>query len=228
MKFIQRKRKIAAGYKTLGSLSQIHNLPADVIGQKIINQRRPEIESYVTAAGLVPAENPAALATQAYLIHNDRIENAMQRYGIIDVEAGENFVLEQDAQSFDDNEQTPFNSFAPALLAVVGAVGKKGVEAINDKRIKNGKKPILSGKFWDFLKNKTELSQDGSNLDIKIKGNPNAGEPSQSELAAGFRAAQAELEAQAKADYLKKNLPLFIIIGIAVIAAIYFIVKKAK
>lgn len=226
MKYIQRKKKINNGYLQLQNLSNVSNLPVDVVAQKIVDQRRPEIDSYVSAAGLTPEENPAALATQAYLIHNDRIADAMQRFGIYDVEAGENFVLEQDAQSFDGNDHNAFNSFAPALLAVIAPVAKKGIEAINDKRIKNGKKPILSGKFWDFLKNKTELSADGSSLDVKLKGEP--GEPSQSELAAGLRAAQAELEAQAKKDYLKKNLPLFIVIGVAVIAAIYFIVKKSK
>lgn len=186
---------------------------------KIIEEKKPEIQKYVFDGGNKPSNNLFELATQAALTHENEIAKEMQQSNT-DYDTAESLIFSK--QSFDGVE-----NFAPALLAVVGAIGKTGITAINESRIKQGKKPILSGPFWQQFKKKTagvEIGTDGDRLLIGIDGKP----PSPATTAAGraLEAMQAEIESQAKKDYLRKTLPIFLVVVAAIVLFVIYIRKK--
>ena len=118
------------------------------------------------------------------------------------------------------------DDFDPSLLAVVASVADKGVQALNAKRVQQGKKPILSGPFWQSLKTKTKnvgLSAEGSDLNIKIRGGET---PTDSQLAAGLGGAADEIERIKKREFIKKNAVWFALAGVAIIVLIYLAIKK--
>ena len=209
-------------FNGLTRLSKKTGIKPATLGVMIVEEKRPEIERYVRRHGLIPAKNPVDLSVQATLTHENKVAGIMRKQGLPYREAQKVVFMEESALNF-----TGAENFAPALLSLVASVGKKGIESANAKRVQNGKKPLLSGKFWTWLKEKTKavsLSSEGDNLNIGIAGRKGTGE--QTELGAGLMGAQAELERQAKKDYLKRNLPIFILIAVALGIGIYFIVKK--
>lgn len=206
----------------LERLSKKTGIKPATLGVMIVEEKRPEIERYVRRHGLIPAKNPVDLSVQATLTHENKVAGIMRKQGLPYREAQKVVFMEESALNF-----TGAENFAPALLSLVASVGKKGIDATNKKRAQSGKKPFLSGKFWTWIKEKTKnisLSNDGDDLNIGIKGTKGTGE--QTELGAGISGAQAELERQAKKDYLKRNLPIFIIIAVALGVGIYFLAKK--
>lgn len=227
MKHLHRKNKYQSGFKELQDMSIKAGLPADIIALRIMKQRRPEIAAYVAKNGQMPKDSLPELALQAAMVHESKVAAKMNE-GIPSYDIAENAVFaeeqqEYDSAAFDDSYQ----DFAPALLAVVGTVAKAGINAVNAKREEKGKKPILSGKFWQFLKSKTEnvdVSTDGDKLVIGIDGKPR--KATDSELAAGLAGSMEEIERQKKKEFLKRNLP-FIIAGVVLlIVVVYFIAKK--
>ena len=209
-------------FNGLERLSKKTGIKPSTLGVMIVEEKRPEIERYVRKFGRIPAKNPVELSMQATLTHENNVAKMMRVKGLPYMEAQREVFAQESALNFDGSE-----NFAPALLSLVASVGKKGIESANAKRIQNGKKPLMSGKFWQWLKSKTagvSLNSEGDNLNIGIAGRTRSGE--QTELSAGLMGAQAELERQAKKDYLKRNLP-FIILGVVALGVgIYFLAKK--
>jgi hypothetical protein len=206
----------------LRRLSKKTGIKPAQIGVMIVEEKRPEIERYIRKFGRIPAKNPVELSIQATLTHENNVAKIMRTKGLSYNDAQREVFEMESALNF-----TGAENFAPALLGVVASVGRAGIEGINKKRIQNGKKPILSGKFWQSLKAKTsgvDLTTDGDNLNISIAGRKRTGE--QTELGAGLSGAQAEIERQAKRDYLKKNLPIIILALVGVGIAVFFLVKK--
>lgn len=206
----------------LQRLSKKTGIKPTTLGVMIVEEKRPEIERYVRKFGRIPAKNPVELSIQATLTHENNVAKVMRTKGL-NYQDAQRIVFEQEsALNF-----TGAENFAPALLSLVASVGRKGIEGANSKRGETGKKPLLSGKFWQWLKAKTSgisLSSDGDDLNVNIRGRKGTGE--QTELGAGLSGAQAELERQAKKDYLKKNLPIIILALVGIGIGIYFLVKK--
>ena len=212
-------------YNSFTGLQRLSNktgIKPSTLGVMIVEEKRPEIERYVRKFGRIPAKNPVDLSIQATLTHENNVAKVMREKGLPYMDAQRVVFAQESALNF-----TGAENFAPALLGLVASVGKAGIEGINKKRIQNGKKPILSGKFWTNLKEKTKgisLNSEGDDLNVNIKGRKGTGE--QTEIGAGLSGAQAELERQAKKDYLKKNLPIIILALVGIGIGIYFLVKK--
>ena len=210
----QRFKKHLIGVKRL---SKKTGLTPDAIKLTIIEEKRPEIEKYVKNAGQTPSANPVTLATQVTLIRENKIKEKMKLTGKPYDEA--NIILndEEERQSYTGGEE----NFVGALLSVITSVGAKGVEGINAKRKETGKKPILSGAFWQSLKNKVTVTDENITL------NTGGGKPMKdTELTRGLTAAQDELERQGKKSWLKKNLVLIILGVLILAAAIWYFTKK--
>lgn len=206
----------------LERLSKKTGIKPATLGVMIVEEKRPEIERYIRKFGRIPAKNPVDLSIQATLTHENNVAKVMKAKGLPYMDAQRVVFVQESALNF-----TGAENFAPALLSLVASVGKKGIESANVKRVQSGKKPLLSGKFWQWIKSKTSgvsLSSDGDDLNVNIKGRKETGE--QTELGAGLSGAQAELERQAKKDYLKRNLPIIILALVGVGIGIYFLVKK--
>lgn len=206
----------------LTRLSRKTGIKPRTLGVMIVEEKKPEIQRYVKRYGRTPSNNPVELSIQATLTHENNVAKVMRTQNLPYEQAQKVVFMEESALNF-----TGAENFAPMLLGLVANVGKAGIEGINKKRIQNGKKPILSGKFWQKLKDKTagvSLSSEGDDLNVNIAGSKRTGE--QTEIGAGLSGAQAELERQAKKDYLRKNLPIIILALVGIGIAIFFIVKK--
>lgn len=227
MLHLHRKKQYYDSFDEIQSYASQSKLPADIIALRVVKKNMPRIKKYVLESGQTPSENPAELALQTAIIHERKIASKMNN-GIPSYEAAENEVFrdeqqKSDSSAFDDSYQ----DFNPAILGAVATVSKAGVTAINKKREEKGKKPILSGKFWNFLKSKTEnieVSTEGDRLVIGIDGKPR--KATDSELAAGLTASMEEIERQKKREWMKRNLPVIIIIAVAVLAGVYFLARR--
>jgi len=220
----QTQRKYLKSFGALGRLSARTGIKPLTLGQMIIEEKRPEFVKYVKNAGMIPETNPVKLAVQTALIHQNRIAKKMRETGLPLAEAEKQVFHDDDVRSYTGDAE----NFAPALLAVASSVGGAGIEAINRKRQEKGKKPILSGKFWTNLREKTKgvtLAQtEGGGLNIDVAGRPST--PPSSEIGAGLSAMQTQLEKEGQKSFFLKN-KYWIIAGIIVlVVGAYFLIKK--
>jgi len=193
-----RKIKFQRSFKGLANLSSKTGIKPETIGQMIIEEKRKDFEKYVRQGGMVPETNPVKLAIQTTLIHNNKIAKKIKDTGK-PFEEAESLVFSEEER----NEYTGGDSenFSSSLLSTAYSVAQKGIATINDKRTQQGKKPILSGKFWQSLKKYT-------NEIIPTEPAP------------------APVE-EPKQSFLKKN-KYFVMIGllIVVIIGIWYFTKK--
>lgn len=228
MKFSQKRRIYLNAFRALPEVARKRGLTPQQYALQVIKEKRPQIEQYVKNGGNKPSKDDFILSTQATLTHENNVAREMRLENTDYNTAEENvFLIDQmrEAQNFNDD----YEDFAPALLAVVGAVGGKGIEAINAKRTHQGKKPILSGKFWDSFRNKTKgvsVGTEGDRLIIGIDGKPTTAAEPNTAAGAAIEAMQRQLETEAKKDYLRRNLPVIIILAALAIAAFLYFKKK--
>ena len=227
MQHLQRRKAYYNSFDELQNFASKENLPADIIALRVMRANLPKIKKYVATNGQQPSDKLPDLALQATMIHENKVLAKMQN-GIPSYDAAEADVFREEQQQFDASAfDDSYSDFNPAILGAVATVAKAGVTAINKKREEKGKKPILSGKFWSFLKSKTEnidVSTEGDRLVIGIDGKPR--KATDSEIAAGLEASMAEIESQKKREWMKRNLPIIIIGAVLVIAAVYFIARR--
>lgn len=226
MRFLNQNEKVNKFNRSFEALTRLSNrtgIKPLTIGQMIIEEKRPEIEKYVRRFGMIPETNPVKLAVQTTLIHQNRLAKKIKETGLTLPQAEAKVFEDDDLQEFSGAE-----NFAPSLLAVAQSVGGAGIEAINKKREASGKKPILSGKFWQNLREKTKgvtLAQtEGGGLRVDVAGREQ-GAPT-SELGAGLNAMQSQLEREGSKSFFLKN-KYWIIAGIIIlIVGAYFLLKK--
>lgn len=233
MKYLNRRKKYNAGFRALNKLALKYNTTPDEVGKMIIEEKAPEVIRYIETNGHKPPKTIQGIAGMAAYIHEKKIQDKIKQTGNSDYTLAENSVFQDEAEAAETASYNgeEYNDFAPGLLAVIGAVGKKAIEGINKKRESKGKKPILSGAFWQKFKDKTSpvtVAAEGDDLNIRVNAMQGNKKMSDSELAAGWNSAKAELERQAKADYINKNKPLFIIAGIVAVIIIILLIRKYK
>jgi hypothetical protein len=228
MRFINIRKKYQNSQRAIADVAKKKGIPVEAVALQAVKEKLPAVRKYVTAAGLIADENPVNLSIQAAIAHENKIKHKMESQGITDYFVAENAVFNDEADNFDGDDEV--ENFAPALLAVVGTVAGKGIEGINQKREQRGKQPILSGKFWQNLKSKfgnvrAQVGED--EVRLRLQANPNVRQTGeQTELGAGIIAARGELERQAKKDYLRRNLPVVLIVSALVIVAVIYFAKK--
>lgn len=213
--------------KNIDRIALSNGLSPEAISLSIVKKNRPAIERYIIKNGGNPHENPAILAAQACLIHENKIYHK-QRMGTPDYFTAEDAVLAEEAVAaeFDGGEA---DDFSPAILGTVFKAGKKAIAKINEKRKAKGKKPILSGQRFknltEKIKKHVEIDTGENGATIKLKNINTAPPPSineQSDLAIIKDAVIDQATEDAKADWMKKNLPIIIAAGIVA----YLIFKK--
>jgi hypothetical protein len=200
-----REIKFKKGFEGLQKLSNKTGLKPTTIGQMIIKEKESEFANYVKRAGMVPDSNPVKLAIQTTLIHSNNIAKKMKETGKTFKEAEKLVFAEEDRKEYFTGES---ENFAPLLLATAFSVAKEGIPKINDARIKQGKKPILSGPFWSSLKGYTSQLNTGVQESIP---------------------APLPIELQEKPSFLKKNKYWVIAVLVVVVGfGIWYFVKKRK
>jgi hypothetical protein len=225
--FLNSYKKYLSGYKGLKNLSLKTRLQPLQVSEMILLEKRPELIKFVRANGMKPADNIRELAGQVTLAHANRVNKLAKVKNIDPIQAEREIFALSEYRSFTGGGNEADN-FAPVLLAPALAVGKGFIEGVNQKRTAQGKKPILSGPFWQSIKDATKgislTPQGESGLSIGIEGRP-MGEPT-SGVGMGISRATDELISQGKKQWFRKNI-VFIILAVVVVGVgIYFIAKK--
>ena len=228
MEYIKERAKMNAAFRTIDKLASDNNIKKESAALLVVKNRATEIEDYVAAHGVVPAKNPASLAVQATLIHEGKIEDKTAA-GVPNYFEAENSVMQDEIDFFKNGMSDNF--LGGSLLGSILSAGKAGIEAINKKKIAQGKKPILSGKFWQNLKVKVgdkvtaTRDDDGYNVSIAAPRPAPTPESEKSAIQAGIDAAMASIERQKKQEFLQKNMP-YIIGGVIALIVLIFVLRK--
>lgn len=122
-----------------------------------VQQYRPQIESYVQRNGLQPMQNPAALAAQAVMIHENNVQEKLDGGGVWDEERAEELVYD-DAEALQDLTGEP-DEFIGDIVGRVIRAGKTALDKVNARRRAAGKKPILGGKNWQRVTSKISKNE---------------------------------------------------------------------
>lgn len=217
------------GFSLIGKKAKAAGVTSSDVAAQIIANNVKSIQDYVRRGGNIPETNLVKLAVQAQLTHENSIAKKM-RLENLTYEAAEKRVLAE------ENRKQYYNGdseeFLGLTLAAITATAKKAIQKINEVRAQNGKKPLLSGKFWQNLKKKgadadLQIQQTDSGrivLSGKLPSTTSTG--ASSELGAGLEAAGAEIESQKKKEFLKKNLIWIILGGVVLIGGIIYLARK--
>lgn len=228
MRYIQEYANFNAALSTIDKISADNNLQPEAVALKVVENNREKIEDYIAQNNIVPAKNPASLAVQATLIHEgkvyDKIDNGVKDY----FQAGR-AVMQDEIDFFENGIYSDF--IGGSLLGSILSAGKAGIDKINTQRTAKGKKPILSGKFYQNLKtkvgDKVQVIRDDNGYKIEVDAKrPQATPDAQkSALDLFITGAVDDVERQKKREVLRKSLPY--VIG-GVLATILIIVLLRK
>jgi hypothetical protein len=128
--------------KIEATAAELDKDPADV-ALDYVNQNIGTLQRYVTTSGEQPLQNPAELATQAYLLRQKDIETVQNIIGCNRQDA-ETYLDESEAKAIEMNDSDADN-FLGEIFEAVGRVAGKGLQKIADKREAAGKKPGVFG-----------------------------------------------------------------------------------
>lgn len=191
----------------------------EVMALQLVKENIPLIQRYVTEHGERPEENPIALAAQATLIHESKIWDKIENEGIPDYEAAEKQVLAED-QALEDRGGV--SNFGGGILGIVFKAGSKGLDKINEKRVKAGKKPLLAGDKGVKLRNK--VLQHIELEEVQGRGIKPAGDKwKKTDAGILLDSLAREVENEKTKEALMKYLPFIIIAAVI----IYLIGKKS-
>lgn len=225
--FLNSYKKYLSGYKGLKNLSLKTKLEPLQVSEMILSEKRPQLIQFVKASGMKPADNIRELAGQVTIAHFNRVNKLAKTKNISPMQAEKEIFALSEYRSYTGHGDDVDN-FAPMLLAPALAVGKGFVEGMNQKRIAQGKKPILSGPFWQSIKDATKgislTPQGESGLSIGIEGRP-TGEPTTG-VGMGIDRATDELIRQGRKQWIRKNIVWIILAVVVVGVGIYMITKK--
>jgi hypothetical protein len=172
------------------------------------------LQKYVTSRGEVPLTNPVELATQAFLLRQNEIDDYATAMQISRDEA--EIYLDEAEEKAASISSPEADNFLGGLFAAVGNVAGAGLKKINDKRAEKGKKPGVLG----FLGNLFPAQNSGVELP------ENTATKDDLKLMAGSIFEQ--VKANEKAKEIKKMLPLIIIGVVVLVVAVVLITKKTS
>lgn len=183
-----------------------------------VKDNKEVIKQYVVEHGQKPEENIANLAAQALLLHEAKIWDKVENYGIPDYEAAENEVLAEEQSREDSGE---ISNFGGGILGSVFKAGSAALKNINAKRVKNGKKPLLDGEKGKKLQEKIQRFADNEDKAAYQKADTKKN-VKDTALKTFVDTLSSDVERKKTNDAIKKYLPYAIIILIAV----FFLGKK--
>lgn len=224
MLYMKKRRGLQEGLARIHRHSKKHGLNPFAMAKGIVEKERPGIKKWVKRHGFLPHENPMALAAQATLIHEGMVADKM-RGGIPSYDGAENAVFYDEQLA--ENEQG-YDDFDPSVLGAIFKAGDAAIEAVNAKRIKKGLKPILSGKAYTNFKKKVtdNIHIDGQNITYTLPVGKETNPDDASDLRVAMEAAKGSLISTAQKDWMKKNLPIIIVVLVAVVAIV--LIKRKK
>lgn len=185
--------------------------PADV-ALEYVNQNVGTLQRYVTVGGEKPLDNPAELATQAFIMRQRDIDTVQNIIGCNRADA-EIYLDESESKAIELNDPDADN-FLGEIFEAVGRVAGKGLSKIADQRAAQGKKPGVFGFLADLTKPKPEsvlspAQQDGNGIGILAK-----------DVLESIKNAEKKKE-------INKLLP-FVIIGVIVLILTVVLITRAS
>lgn len=194
------KRENAA--KTIQALAQRDGVTVEDVAMQVVKNRQGEIEKYVVSKGEQPLQNVAELATQAYALRQNDVQNVAQAMDMNEDDALEYIeASEEEAEEYNHPES---DQFIGDIFAALKPVAAKGLEKIAAKRAVKGKKPGILGKLSNVL---------------------NGGAGVEKEPTILSEAVQAVTDVKKKEE-IKKMLPV-IIGGTLVLIVVVFLIARA-
>jgi hypothetical protein len=215
------------GFSLLNKKSKAAGVTTSDVALQIIANNVKSIQDYVRRGGNIPETDLLKLSVQAGLTHENAIAKKM-RLENISYEAAEKKVLaEENRKQYFSGED---EQFLGLTLAAITDLAKKGIAKINEVRNQKGKKPLLSGKFWQKLKSKgekagLELKQTDEGK-ISLSANLPSTTGKQTEVGAGLEAIGTELESQKKKEFFKKNMIWIILGAVVLIGGVIYLARK--
>lgn len=215
---INKKRRFNEAIKGFHRMATEQGTQPENIALTVVEEKKPIIQRWVKEHGEKPYDNPAMLAAQATLLHENKIWQKMQKNAIPDYFDAENAVMAEEQHQEDSNY---FDDFDGGILGAVLTAGDKALDRINAKRTARGKKPILAGERGKKLREKVKLAPEF--IELK-KGGIATGANSESDIAIIKDELINEIRRRETKEAVKKYLPLAII----VLVAVFFIGKSMK
>lgn len=217
---LTKKTDYIGSMKSIDEMAIKAGVKPEIIALQVVKENLPQIQQYVIEHGEKPETNPIALAAQATVLHELKIWDKIENGGIPDYDSAENEVLaeEQAAENAGD-----VSNFFGSLLGVVFKAGNKGLDKINAKRAKAGKKAILGGEKGRKLREKLDKHIELEAIYDRQSGKKGNGNFAKTDGGILLNSLADEVESQKTQEAIKKYLP-FAVIG--VIAIIYFARKS--
>lgn len=224
----QSKQRTADTISYLAQRDDLH--PADVALQVVSNNPAP-LQAYVQSKGEQPLENPAELATQAYMLRQNDVQQVSDLLDIpqdhaelmLDEQDGEEYLNEDnddsteswpdvDGEEFENDSYTgkPDN-FIEDIWEAVKPIAQLGVEKIAASKAKKGKKAPI----WNAL-NKG------------LNGGVTQSDNSDTSLQGVATEAYNKIVAQKKKEEIKKMLPYIIGGVVLLILATVLITRSVR
>lgn len=127
-------KRVANNFDTHAANAEGMQLVVDNIGQ---------IQKYVTSKGEVPLNNPAELATQAYILKQKEIHDYAKALNV-SPKVAQIYMDEAEANEQEINSPNA-DYFLGALVDALGQAVAKPLQKLADKRVAKGKKPGFVG-----------------------------------------------------------------------------------
>jgi hypothetical protein len=215
------------GFSLINNRAKEAGVTTSDVSLQIIANNLKSIQEYVRRGGNIPESNPIKLAVQAALTHENAIAKKIRLENLTYEQAEKKVLSEENRKQYFNGDS---EEFLGLTLAAITATAKKAIQKINEVRAQNGKKPLLSGKFWQSLKKKAQDAdvqiQQTDEGKISISANLPSTSAKQTELGAGLEAAGSEIESQKKKDFLKKNLIWIILGAVVIIGGVIYLARK--
>lgn len=215
------------GFSLMNKKAKASGVTTSDVALQIIANNVKSIQDYVRRGGNIPENDLIKLSVQAALTHENSIAKKMRLENLSYESAEKKVLSEENRKQYFSGEA---EEFLGLTLAAITDLAKKGIAKINEVRNKKGKKPLLSGKFWQKLKSKgqkagLELQQTDEGK-ISLSANLPSNTGKQTEVGAGLEAIGTELESQKKKEFFKKNMIWIILGAVVLIGGVIYLARK--
>jgi hypothetical protein len=141
LKSAKKKAKLDA---TLDLVAQRDQKPKEVVALEYLQQptQMQKMSAYVTEKGEAPLQNPAELATQAYMLRNDDIESISEQLDVPEEDA--EYILDEAEEEISESFSGAADAFIGDILAAIAPVAKRGLAKIAEKKEAKGKNGLFA------------------------------------------------------------------------------------